>query len=174
MTYSFFMGRKQFLCLYQKKKYKKFMVTATLVSMFFVELMMIICDIVGALNLKIDTQIFYTFCDTFVLCCFMLVIQFIEIARLDKIMKTVNTSGHRANKSAAACISSDDSDAISSDGDSDQDDYPDWRIMLKHVEGNQNLFHKTPLQRHLNNLEKKYDPKLRVAESCVDTSENPW
>ena len=46
--------------------------------------------------------------------------------------------------------------------------------MLKHVEGNQNLFHKTPLQRHLNNLEKKYDPKLRVAESCVDTSENPW
>lgn len=95
------------------------MVTATLVSMFFVELMMIICDIVGALNLKIDTQIFYTFCDTFVLCCFMLIIQFIEIARLDKIMKTVNTSGHRANKSAAACISSDDSDAISSDGDSD-------------------------------------------------------
>jgi len=109
MTYSFFMGRKQFLCLYQKKKYKKFMVTATLVSMFFVELMIIICDVVGALNLKIGTQIFTTFCDTFVLCSFMLVIQFIEIARLDKIMKTVNTSGHRANKSAAACVSSDDS-----------------------------------------------------------------
>jgi hypothetical protein len=66
----------------------------------------------------------------------MLVIQFVEIARLDKIMKTTNTSGHRANKSAAACVSSDDSDAISSDGDSDHDDYPDWRIMLKHVEGN--------------------------------------
>jgi len=82
--------------------------------------------------------------------------------------------GHRANKSKAACASSDDSNDLSSDGDSEQDDYPDWRVMLKHVEGNQNLFHKTPLQRHLNNLEKKYDPKLRVAESCVDTSENPW
>jgi hypothetical protein len=55
MTYSFFMGRKQFLCLYQKKKYKKFMVTLTLLSMFFVELMIIICDVVGVLNLKIGT-----------------------------------------------------------------------------------------------------------------------
>jgi len=110
MTYSFFMGRKQFWCIYQKKKYKKFIVTATLFSMFFVELMIIICDVVGALNLKVDTQIFTTFCDTFVLCSFMIVIQFIEIARLDKIMKTHNASGHRGLKSAAACVSSDDDD----------------------------------------------------------------
>lgn len=73
LTYCFFFGRKQFLCLYQKKKYKKFMVTATLLSMFFVELMVIICDVVGVLNLKLGTQIWITFVDTFVLCCMMMI-----------------------------------------------------------------------------------------------------
>lgn len=46
--------------------------------------------------------------------------------------------------------------------------------MLKHVEGNAGIFKKTELQLHLNDLEKKYDPKLRIAESCVDTAEDPW
>ena len=26
----------------------------------------------------------------------------------------------------------------------------------------------------MNNLEKQYDPKLRIAESCVDTTEDKW
>jgi len=72
-------------------------------------------------------------------------IQFIEIAKLDKYMRTNNTFGHRANKSAAACLSSSDESGLSSDGDSENDDYPDWRLMLKHVEGNQNIFKKTEL-----------------------------
>lgn len=60
-------------------------------------------------------------------------------------MRTQNTFGHRANKSAAACLSSSDSGDLSSDGNSENDDYPDWRLMLKHVEGNQNIFKKTKL-----------------------------
>ena len=45
------MERKQFLVLYQKKKFKKMIVIETLISMFFVELTMIIGDIVGAVGL---------------------------------------------------------------------------------------------------------------------------
>jgi hypothetical protein len=121
------------------------MVTATLLSMFFVELMIIICDVVGVLNLKVGTQIWVTFADTFVLSSMMMVMQFIEIAKLDTIMRTQNTSGHRANKSAAACLSSSDDSGLSSDADSENDDYPDWRLMLKHVEGNASIFKKTEL-----------------------------
>jgi len=47
MTYSYFMGRKQFLVLYQKKKFKKNTVLLTLLSQFFVELPIIICDVVA-------------------------------------------------------------------------------------------------------------------------------
>jgi hypothetical protein len=47
MTYSFFMGRKQFLIFYTKKKFKKITVVVTLMAMFFVELPIIICDVVG-------------------------------------------------------------------------------------------------------------------------------
>jgi hypothetical protein len=101
--------------------------------------------------------------DSLAIAIFLVVAGFIEVARLDKIMKTVNTSGHRQRKSAAACVSSEDSDEFSTES-SEEDDYPDWRLMLKHVEGNHKLFKKTPIQLKLNDLEKRFD--LRAAESC--------
>ena len=83
--------------------------------------------------------------DSLAIAIFLVVAGFIEVARLDKIMKTMNTSGHRQRKSAAACESSeDDSDEFSTDS-SEDDDYPDWRLMLKNVEGNTKLFKKTPV-----------------------------
>lgn len=78
---------------------------------------------------------------------FLIIIEFVEIAKLDKIMKTVNSAGHMSRKSAAACESSQDDDAgLSENSSSEDDDYPDWRMMLKNVEGNPHLFKKTPLQ----------------------------
>jgi hypothetical protein len=96
-------------------------------------------------------------CDSFLVCLYLLVLEFIEISRLDKIMKTRNSLKKQANKSAAANPSSEDSQ------DSDfkkaepgfgrkkvkkiknyEDDYPDWRLMLKNI-GNENLFDLTPL-----------------------------
>lgn len=73
---------------------------------------------------------------------FLIIIEFVEIAKLDHIMKTINTKGHIARKAEAACNSSDEEDMLSTEDDDDdeEDDYPDWRLMLKHVEGNINLF----------------------------------
>jgi len=51
MTYSYFLGRKCFLVLYQKKKFKKHVVTTTIMAMFFVELPLLICDIVAITSL---------------------------------------------------------------------------------------------------------------------------
>lgn len=47
MTYSFFMGRKQFIVLYQKKKFKKATVMQTMLCQFLVELPLIICGVVA-------------------------------------------------------------------------------------------------------------------------------
>ena len=47
MTYSFFMGSKQFLVLYQKKKFKKQTVIYTLFSQFMCELPLIISGLVS-------------------------------------------------------------------------------------------------------------------------------
>lgn len=149
MTYSFFMGRKQFLVLYQKKKFKKMLVVQTLFSMFFVELVIIICGVMGAANLPPGNQLYTTLLDSVVLCIFLLVMEFIEIARLDLIMRTVNTSGHQQRKAATACQSTDDEDMLSSGGSEEDDDWPDWRLMLKNVEGNRNLFEKTKFQLQL-------------------------
>lgn len=143
MTYSFFMGRKQFLVLYQKKKFKKMLVIQTLLSMFFVELVIIICGVMGAANLPRGNQLYVTLLDTVCLCMFLLVMEFVEIARLDLIMRTVNTSGKQQRKAATACQSSDDEDLVSSGGSEEDDDWPDWRLMLKNVEGNRQLFEKT-------------------------------
>lgn len=95
MTYSFFMGRKQFLILYQKKKFKKSTVVLTLLSMFFVELPIIICDVVAITSVSPKEQLFYTMVDSLAIAIFMVVAGFVEVARLDKIMKTMNTKGHR-------------------------------------------------------------------------------
>ena len=51
LTYSYFMGRKQFLVLYQKKKFKKHTIVVTLLSQFLVELPLIICDVVALSSL---------------------------------------------------------------------------------------------------------------------------
>jgi hypothetical protein len=91
MTYSFFMGRKQFLVLYQKKKFKKMLVIQTLFSMFFVELVIVINGVMGAANLPRGNQLYVTLIDVMCLCVFLLIVEFIEIARLDKIMRTANT-----------------------------------------------------------------------------------
>ena len=142
MTYSYFMGRKQFLVLYQKKKFKKHTIAVTLLSQFLVELPLIICGVVGVASLPIGEQLILTCIDTLAISLFLIVLEFVEIARLDKIMKTANTRGHKAKKSAAACEDSDD-DAMLSDSDENDDDYPDWRLMIRNVEGNQELFSTT-------------------------------
>jgi hypothetical protein len=103
--------------------------------------------------------------DTLAISVFLIVLEFVEIARLDKIMKTANTRGHKAKKSAAACEDSDE-DELFSDSDDKDDDYPDWRLMLKNVEGNPDLFKTTTTQLKLNELSRLYDP--RVARSCID------
>ena len=41
-------------------------------------------------------------CDSFAICTILLVLEFIELARLDKIMKTRNAVRRQAKKSAAA------------------------------------------------------------------------
>ena len=142
MTYSFFMGRKQFLVLYQKKKFKKMLVVQTLFSMFFVELIIIVCGVMGAANLPPGNQLYTTILDSVALCLFLLGMEFVEIARLDLIMRTVNTAGHQQRKAATACQSSEDEDLVSSGGSEEDDDWPDWRLMLKNVEGNRHLFEK--------------------------------
>ena len=139
MTYSFFMGRKQFLVLFQKKKFKKHTVMLTLLSMFFSQCVVIVCDVVALTQLPWGDQLGWMMADSLCVSIFLLVVEFIEVVKIDKIMRTVNTSGHNARKSAAACESS-ESDGLSSDGESEDDDYPDWRLMLKNVEGNTNLF----------------------------------
>jgi hypothetical protein len=165
MTYSYFMGRKQFLVLYQKKKFKKHTICVTLISQFLVELPLIICGVVGVASLPIGEQLILTCIDTLAISLFLIVIEFVEIARLDKIMKTANTRGHKAKKSAAACEDSDE-DGLLTDSDENEDDYPDWRLMIKNVEGNQELFATTATQLKLNELSRLYDP--RVARSCVE------
>ena len=162
------MGRKQFLVLYQKKKFKKNTVLLTLLSQFFVELPIIICDVVALSALPMGEQVILTIMDTLALSVFLIVLEFVEIARLDKIMKTLNTSGHKSKKAAAACESSEDENdpLLSTDSSSEEDDYPDWRLMLKHVEGNNHLFKQTKFQLHLNYLEKEVGK--RGAFSCID------
>jgi polyferredoxin len=145
MTYSFFMGRKQFLVLYQKKKFKKMLVIQTLFSMFFVELLIIIAGVMGAANLPRGNQLYTTLLDSVFLCIFLLVMEFVEIARLDLIMRTVNTAGKQSRKSETACQSSDDENALSTGESEEDDDWPDWRLMLKNVEGNRGLFEKSKL-----------------------------
>ena len=115
------------------------LVVETLLSMFFVELIIIICDVMGAANLPRVNQLYVTLIDSFAICIFLLVMQFVEVSRLDNIMKTANTKGKQSKKSAAACQDSTD-DELSSEGTEEDDDWPDWRIMLKNVEGNTELF----------------------------------
>lgn len=47
MTYSFFMGKKNFLVLFQKKKFKKHIILTTLISQFLCELPIIISSLVS-------------------------------------------------------------------------------------------------------------------------------
>ena len=81
-------------------------------------------------------------------------------------MKTVNTHGHKQKKSEAAQESSEDNDPSTSEEDDQSDDYPDWKLMLKNVEGNPSLFLANQKQMKINDLAKKFDP--RIALSCID------
>ena len=83
-------------------------------------------------------------------------------------MWTENKSGHMGKKSLAACDSSEeDKLGISSSSESEEeDDWPSWKLMIKHVEGNTELFKKTQFQLELNKIEQKYD--LRHADSCIN------
>jgi hypothetical protein len=133
MTYSFFMGSKQFLVLYQKKKFKKQTVMFTLISMFLVELPIIISGIVSLGGLPFGEQLLFTQIDSLAICVFLIVLEFVELATLDRIMKTVNVTGHKSRKSAAACESSEEDDlniSSSDDGEDDDDEelVPDWRL----------------------------------------------
>jgi len=142
MCYCFFFGYKQFLVLFQKKKFKKHTVLATLLSMFFSQCVIIVCDVVALTQLPWGDQLTWMMLDSLIVSVFLLIVEFIEVVKIDKIMRTVNTAGHNARKSAAA-VESSESDGLSSDGESEEDDYPDWRLMLKNVEGNTNLFKRT-------------------------------
>ena len=95
-------------------------------------------------------------CDSFAICTFLIVLEFIEVSRLDRIMKTRNGIRRQARKSAAANESSEDDSSDYSKGASPkkkkkrastvfEDDYPDWKLMLKNIEGNEHLFDTTPL-----------------------------
>ena len=169
MTYSAFFGRKQFICLYSKKKFKKHLIMSTMLSMFLSELLIIVCDVVGITTLPFGEQLLYTLLDSCMLTVVMMFLQFYEISKLDKpntYMITVNTSGHQGKKSLAANESSDEEGLMSTSDESDDEDWPDWRLMLKHVEGNTELFKKTQFQLKLNELELRMD--LRKAESLCD------
>ena len=170
MTYSFFMGDKKFLILYQKKKFKKHTVLMTLISQFLCELPMIISSIVAIGSMPLNEQLAISMVDSLIIAVALIVLEFVEIATLDRIMKTVNTTGHQSLKSAAAQESSEEEDILVSSTDSNcidsEEDYPDWRLMLKHVEGNANLHKQSELQLDINALEKRFD--LRLCESCID------
>ena len=47
MTYSYFMRQKQFLIIYQKKKFKKFIISTTMIGMILVELPNLIGAVLG-------------------------------------------------------------------------------------------------------------------------------
>jgi len=102
-------------------------------------------------GLPFGEQLLWSQIDSLAIAILLIVLEFIEIATLDKIMKTMNVSGHKKRKSAAACESSeeDELDISSSDSDADDEDgnelLPDWRLQLKQVEGNQDLFKRTRL-----------------------------
>ena len=165
MTYTHFMGSKNFLVLYQKKKFKKHTVVLTLLSQFLCELPVIISGLVSLGTLPWGEQLIISQLDTLAIAGFLITLEFIEIATLDKIMKTTNTKGHKARKSAAAVESSDEGEINCSSTDSDgDDDYPDWRGTIKTVNGNENLYKQTKCQLKINGLEKKFN--LRCSASC--------
>ena len=66
--------------------------------------------------------------DTLILSIFLVIMEFYEIARIDTIMRTYNVTGYKDRKSLAACESSEDSDYLSTDPSSSDDEYPDWRL----------------------------------------------
>lgn len=51
MTYSYFYRQKQFLIIYQKKKFKKFILSTTMMGMILVELPNVIGAILGMSSL---------------------------------------------------------------------------------------------------------------------------
>lgn len=113
-------------------------------------------------------------CDSLAISTLLIVLEFIEVSRLDKIMKTSNGIRRQARKSAAANDSTESSDYSKEASVKKkkrqaiiEDDYPDWKLMLKNINGNENLFDTTPLQKKLTELEKRFDG--RNAESCCDS-----
>lgn len=104
--------------------------------------------------------------DSFLIASFLIALEFIEIATLDRIMRTMNVSGNNTKKSQAAIVSSDEESVAVSSSDDADDDYPSWRLMIKKVEGNQDLYKQTSTQLKINDLERKF--KLRTCDSCIE------
>jgi len=147
----------------------------TLVSQFLVKLPILVSGIVSLSSLPFGEQMFLTMLDSVAIAVILILLEFYEITVLDKIMKTVNSAGQKERKSKAAWASSSEDDKIgllSSDSEEneeeeeDDDDGVDWRLSLKLVDGNPNLFKHTELQTRLNELEKKLD--LKCCESCIE------
>lgn len=166
LSWSYFMGNKSFVILFSKKKFKKKTVVLTFVSMFFVELPLIISGLVSLTELPFGEQLMYSQIDSLITALLLLVFQFWELCIFDKIIKSLNSAAHNTRKSQAALEDSEGS-IIDSQQDSDEDDdYDDWRLMLKQVEGNKDLFKETRTQLKINDLEKEFD--LRHCDSCPE------
>jgi hypothetical protein len=79
MCYCFFFGYKQFLVLFQKKKFKKHTVLATLLSMFFSQCVIIVCDVVALTQLPWGDQLGWMMLDSLIVSVFLLIVEFIEV-----------------------------------------------------------------------------------------------
>lgn len=125
-----------------------------------------ISGLVSLTELPFGEQLLFSQIDSLIIATVLISLEFWEIATLDRIMRSLNTTAHNTRRSAAALEESDE-DFKSSSEDSDIDEtYTDWRNMLKTVEGNPNLFSQKKQQLQINELENKWD--LRCAESCGD------
>jgi cation transporter-like permease len=88
MTYSYFLRQKQFLVIYQKKKFKKFIISSTMLGMILVELPNVIGAVLGMSSLQFNQQVAWSVVDAFMISCLLICLSLCEIAIIDKIMRT--------------------------------------------------------------------------------------
>jgi hypothetical protein len=169
LAWSHFMGKSCFVLLVEKKKFKKKTVVLTLVSMFFVELPLIISGLVSLTELPFGEQLMYSQIDSMLVAALLIVFEFAELASFDKIIRSKNSAVHNARASKAALEDSEgDLSRSGTDSDDEEDDYGDWRLKLKEVEGNRDLFKETRPQLKINDLEKKFGEENRQCDSCPE------
>jgi hypothetical protein len=88
MTYSYFNRQKNFLIIYQKKKFKKHILGTTMASMVLVELPNIIGAMLGVVSLQFNQQVAWAIVDVFFVSALIIMLSLCEIAIIDRIMKT--------------------------------------------------------------------------------------